>query len=75
MTIVVKVTRLGDDVAVVLPAEVRSRLNIGEGDSLVLTEFPSGVALTAQELSVDEQVELGKRFMDEFEQTFRELAR
>lgn len=39
----VKVTTVGDSVGVILPDEVVARLKIGDGDTVVLTETPSGL--------------------------------
>lgn len=71
-----KLTRIGDAVGVILPEDVLARLKLAQGDTVFMTEAANGgVLLTAQDPSVDEQVALGREFMQEFHETFKELAK
>ena len=71
-----KLTQIGNSVGVILPKEVLARLKVGKGDTLYVTEAANGgVSLTPYDPGVDEQVELGREFMREYRDTFRQLAK
>ena len=70
-----KLTQIGNSVGVILPKEVLARLKVEKGDTLYITETPSGVALTPYDPSFEEQLELGREFMREYRDTFRALAK
>ncbi len=40
--VALKLSKVGNSVGAVLPKEVLSRLNVGQGDTLYLTEAPDG---------------------------------
>ncbi|MEO5803262.1 MAG: AbrB/MazE/SpoVT family DNA-binding domain-containing protein [Verrucomicrobiota bacterium] len=42
MVIELKLRKVGNSVEVVLPKEALARLNVGEGDTLALTDLPDG---------------------------------
>jgi putative addiction module antidote len=66
-----KVTQIGNSMGVILPKEVLARLKLEKGDTLFLTDAPGGVTLTPYE----EQLALGREFMREYRDTFRQLAK
>lgn len=70
-----KLTQIGNSVGVILPKEVLSRLKLGRGDTVYVSDTPDGVALSAYEPGFEEQVELGRAFMREYRDTFRALAK
>jgi len=71
-----KLTQIGNSVGVIFPKEVLARLKVGKGDTLYVTEAANGgVSLTPYDPGVDEQVELGREFMREYRDTFRQLAK
>ncbi len=72
---VLKLTQIGNSVGVVLPREVLAKLKLEKGDTVYLTESPSGISLSPYQPGFEEQVQEGRRFMKEFRDTFRALAK
>lgn len=70
-----KVTQIGNSLGVILPREVLARLKLEKGDVVHLTESPDGVVMTPYDPQLDEQLRLGREFMHEFRDTFRQLAK
>ena len=71
-----KVSPIGDSIGVVLPKEALVKLNVGNGDSLYLTEMPGGeFKLAALNREVAEEIGLGEAFMDRYRDTFDALAK
>lgn len=69
-----KLTPIGDGLGVVLPKEVLERLRLKEGDTLFLIESPDGLWLTAHPHELEEQLVVGREFMQEHRDAFQELA-
>lgn len=70
----VKLTALGDSLAVVLPQEVVDRLHLVKGDTVYLSNTAEGLRVTMEDIEREEQLKLGGEFMSEFHETFHELA-
>jgi putative addiction module antidote len=70
-----KVRKIGNSLGVILPREVASRLKVSDGDSLALTEMPSGYKLTPYDARIARQVEAGEKIMKRYRNTLRELAK
>ena len=70
-----KVTQIGNSLGVILPKEILARLKLEKGDTVFVTDTPGGVTLTPFDPTVDEQVALGRDFMREYRDTFRQLAK
>ena len=69
------ITQIGDSLGVVLPKELISQLKVGEGDQLFFSEGPDGWRLTASDPEIAKQLEIGRTFMQEFRDTFHQLAK
>lgn len=70
-----KLTQIGNSVGVILPKEILARLKLEKGDTVFVTDTPGGVTITPFDPTVDEQVALGREFMREYRDTFRQLAK
>jgi putative addiction module antidote len=70
-----KLTQIGNSVGLILPKDVLTRLKLTKGDTVYVTDTPSGIALTPYDPSFEEQLELGREFMREYKDTFRALAK
>ncbi len=70
-----KLTQIGNSVGVVLPKEALARLKVSKGETLFLTETPDGYTLTPYDPSLDEEIQAGRSFMNEFRDTFHQLAK
>lgn len=70
-----KLTQIGNSVGVILPKEVLARLKLEKGDTVFLTDAVNGVTLTPYDPALDRQLEIGREFMREYRDTFRQLAK
>jgi putative addiction module antidote len=70
-----KLRQIGTSVGVVLPKEALAALKVEKGDVIFLTEHKDGFRLTPADPTVEEQIEAGRRFMKEYREAFRALAK
>jgi len=70
-----KLTTVGTSTGAIVPKEMLARLKVGRGDTLFVTETPSGYLLTPYDPAIEEQLELGREFMKTYRETFRALAK
>jgi putative addiction module antidote len=70
-----KLTQIGNSVGVVLPKELLGLLHVEKGDTLYVTQSPSGVTLTPYDPAIEEQLAQGRDFMREYRDTFHVLAK
>ncbi len=69
-----KLTTIGDSVAIILPGEILTDLNVGKGDEIVLTAAPDGYRLTRYNSDFKEQIGVAGKIMNERRGALRELA-
>ncbi len=70
-----KLTQIGNSVGVILPKELLARLKLDKGDTLYVTEAVNGLNLSPYDPSLEEEIEIGREFMREYRNTFRQLAK
>lgn len=70
-----KLTQIGNSIGVILPKEVIARLKLEKGDTIFITETPEGYAITPYDPALDEQLAAGREFMQEYRDTFHQLAK
>lgn len=70
-----KLTQIGNSVGVVLPKELLGLLHVEKGDTLYVTQSPSGVTLTPYDPAIEEQLAQGRDFMREYRDAFHVLAK
>jgi len=71
-----KVVKIGNSLGVRLPREVLSRMHLGDGDKLILSEAPEGgYRLSAYDPEFERQLEIAEQGMREYRNTLRELAK
>jgi len=70
-----KLTQIGNSIGVILPKEALTRLKLGKGESVFLTETPDGYTLTPYDPALEEQIQAGREFMRDFRDTFHQLAK
>ena len=72
----VKIRRFGNSLGVILPKEVLTRLNCGDGQKLFLVEELGGdYRLTAYDPAFAKKVEKAEDIMSRYRNTLRELAK
>lgn len=74
-TTVLRFTQIGNSLGVILPKDILARLRVDKGDALFVSETPEGLSLMPFDPTFDEQVALGREFMNEYRQTFHTLAK
>ena len=72
---VLKLTSVGTSTGMVVPKEMLKHLHVEKGDLLHATETRDGYLLTPYDPAVEEQLEHGRRFMKQYRETFRALAK
>jgi putative addiction module antidote len=70
-----KLTTIGSSVGVVLPKEALSRLKVGKGDSLFLTEEKDGFRVTPFDPAFEKAMESARKVMKRRRNALRELAK
>ncbi len=70
-----KLTQIGNSIGIVLPKELLAKLRLDKGDSVFVTDSPAGVVLTPYDPKIEEQLNLGRKFMRQYRDTFRALAK
>ena len=74
MTYKVKVTTVGNSTGIVLPKELLTKLKIEKGDTLYVTETPTGLKLTAYDEKFAKTMEVARKVMRENRDVLRKLA-
>ena len=71
-----KITQIGEDAyGVVLPPEALRKLNVKDGDTVVLTETPSGYAVSVYNSTTDATLAAGRTIMQKRQDMLRQLAK
>lgn len=74
--IALKVTQIGNSLGVVLPKDALIELGVEKGATLYLTRAPDGsMRVSPYDDSVQQQIALGEKLMDEHRDVFRALAK
>ena len=69
-----KLIPLGDALGVVLPREVLAKLRCGQGGTVYLTETADGLLLTSNHPAIQEQVDAGRAFIEDYKDALRALS-
>ena len=76
MTLELKLRKIGNSLGVVLPKEALTRLNAGEGDTLVFTESPDGgFRVTLDKDDFAKQMAAAESIASRYRNALRELAK
>ena len=70
-----KITKVGNSLAVVLPGEVLASLKVSDGDTLYLAEMPTGYMLSTCDPELQEQLRIGREVMDAHRDVLRALSK
>ncbi|MBB6144957.1 putative addiction module antidote [Silvibacterium bohemicum] len=74
MSYSVKVTTVGSSAGIVLPKELLTKLNIQKGDTLHVTETPTGLQLSPYDEQFAKTMEAAQDIMRRYRDTLRKLA-
>ncbi len=70
-----KLTSMGTSTGAVIPKEMLTRMKVGKGDTLYAIETPEGYLLTPYDPSIEDQLNAGRKFMKQYRDTFKALAK
>ena len=71
-----KLRKIGKSIAVVLPKELLSRLNLSEGDAICLTEGVDGsLRITPSSTEFKKQMEIAEGISRRYARALRDLAK
>ncbi|MGH7090536.1 MAG: AbrB/MazE/SpoVT family DNA-binding domain-containing protein [Stellaceae bacterium] len=73
--IALKISRVGNSAALLLPKEALAKLRVQQGDTVYLTEAPDGFRITHFDPEVEHDMELARRIMKKRRHVLRELAK
>jgi putative addiction module antidote len=72
---VLKVTRIGNSLGVILPRDAAAQLNVEAGDQLYLSRTPDGFRISPYAPEFEEQMSVAKDVMKSDRDILRELAK
>jgi len=75
MPLELKIRKVGNSLGVVLPKEALAKLNVEEGDTIMLTEAQDGVRLTAANPEFAKTMSVFESLSRRYRDTLRELAK
>ena len=70
-----KLRKVGNSVAMIVPKHVRQRMGVKEGDAVYLTETPDGYRLSPYNPEFSRQMELAREIQSKHRDALRELAK
>ena len=74
MSVELKVTGIGDELAVIIPKEMVAELKIRDGDTVFLTKDSTDTPTSAQDERIRRQMEIAERVMRENQTLLHKLA-
>ena len=73
---IIKIRKIGNSLGLILSRDLLARLDLKEGDQLHLVEQAErGIKLTPYDPKHAEVMQIARQVMDEYRDTFRELAK
>lgn len=75
MNTTLKITKVGNSAAVILPKEVLARLRVELGDTIYLTHSPDGYRLVAADPDFETKMRAAEQIMREDRDILRVLAK
>jgi putative addiction module antidote len=70
-----KISRVGNSAALLLPKEALAKLHVQQGDTVYLTEAPDGYRITASDPDFERQMKHAQKVMRKYRNTLRALAK
>lgn len=67
--------KIGNSTGIILPKEILARLGLTQGDSVVLTETPTGLHLSRDEEDLERGMEIAREAMKTYRAALTELAK
>jgi len=68
------VKKTGNSLSVIIPEEIATRLNIGDGDTLYLTETPNGYEISVSDSDFAKKMEVARKGIKKYRNALIDLA-
>lgn len=75
MNMALNIKKIGNSAGIILPKELLTRLRVGPGDTLYVTEAPDGLRITAADPGFAAKMEAAEAIMREDRGILRVLAK
>ena len=75
MNTALKITKVGNSAAIILPKDVLAHLRVPVGDSVSVTKTPRGIELAPVEDNFEAQMAAAREVMNRRRRALRELAK
>lgn len=70
-----KLRKLGNSLALIVPKQVRQKMGVKEGDAVYLTETPDGYQMSPYDPEFSRQMELARKIQLKHRDALHELAK
>lgn len=70
-----KLRKVGNSVALIVPKEVRQNMGVKEGDFVYLTKVPEGYRMSPYDPEFSKQMELARKIQSRHRDALHELAK
>ena len=70
-----KLRKVGNSVAMIVPKQVRPKMSVKEGDAVYLTETPDGYRISPYDPEFSRQMELARKIQAKHRDALHELAK
>ena len=70
-----KLRKVGNSIALIVPKHMREKMGVKEGDAVYLTETPDGYQISPYDPEFSRQMELAKKGMKKYRNALRGLAK
>ena len=74
MAVTAKIISIGNSAGIILPKETLAQLKVEKGDTVYISETPSGVSLTPYDEEFMRKMESAERVMNRYRDALRKLA-
>jgi putative addiction module antidote len=71
----IKLRKVGNSVAMIVPKQVRQKMGVKEGDAVYLTETPDGYRISPYDPEFSRQMELARKIQAKHRDALHELAK
>ena len=69
-----KIRKIGNSLGASIPKEILEQMNVGEGDSLYVTQTPDGIKLTPYDPEFELAMKAAKNITNRYRNALKELA-
>ncbi len=71
----IKLRKVGNSVAMIVPKQVRQKMGVAEGDAVYLTETPDGYRISPYDPEFSRQMKLARKVQAKHKAALHELAK